>query len=180
MRLCPARPLSPADVFVFDQRGLDAVLALGLFELQSGLQYKDKVLPYLIDVLKGIPSARWLNSRGLAQTPKTPMPGDFVFCFVTLMSSLADKDNSIHGDVMNVNIAVFKALVDQCHISKDVKDLRKGTLLWYIIPPSPPPPLPPREIVYTSLWFLYYSNLVPSNCPPLVGCGPGPWFVQHL
>ena len=21
---------------------------------------------------------------------------------------------------------------------------------------------------------------MPSNCPPLVGCGPGPWFVQHL
>ena len=126
LRLCPGRPSSIDDIFVFDQRGLDAVLALCLFELQSGLQYKDKVLPYLIDVLKGIPTARWLSPRGMMHAPKTPMPADFAFCFVSLMRALASQDNNVHDTVMKLNLEVLQDLVDQCSAFRDLKHLQKG------------------------------------------------------
>ncbi|XP_020624721.1 phosphatidylinositol 4-kinase alpha-like [Orbicella faveolata] len=113
-RLCPANPSSPSDVFILDQRGTDGILALGLFELHSNLQYKEKIIPYLVDVLKGLPNAKWLEAREPVSLTKSPLAGEFAFCFVTLMSGLAAKDNTLDGDIIKMQLSLFNTLVDQC------------------------------------------------------------------
>ena len=125
-RLCPANPSSPSDVFILDQRGTDGILALGLFELHSNLQYKEKIIPYLVDVLKGLPNAKWLEAREPVSLTKSPLAGEFAFCFVTLMSGLAAKDNSLDGDIIKMQLSLFNTLVDQCCAYPELVEHKRG------------------------------------------------------
>ena len=125
-RLCPANPSTPSDVFILDQRGTDGILALGLFELHSNLQYKEKIIPYLVDVLKGLPNAKWLEAREPVSLTKSPLAGEFAFCFVTLMSGLAAKDNTLDGDIIKMQLSLFNTLVDQCCAYPEVIEHKRG------------------------------------------------------
>ena len=84
-RLCPTCPASLSDAFILDQCGSDGILTLGLFELHSNLQYKEKIMPYLLDVLKSLPLAKWIEAREPALQSDSPLAGEFAFSFVTLM-----------------------------------------------------------------------------------------------
>ena len=136
--MCPANPSSSVDVFVFNQRGTDGILALGLFELRSNLQYKDKIMPYLVEVLKGLPSAKWLEAREPVPTFKSPLAGEFAFCFVTLMNGLAAKDNSLDEEIVQVQLGVFNTLIEHCCAYRELTDFKKGnyfkvTFFWNLL-----------------------------------------------
>ena len=126
-RLCPASPSSSTDVFILDQRGIDGILALGLFELHSNLQYKEKIMPYLVEVLKGLPTAKWIEAREPALLSNSPLAGEFAFCFVTLMSGLAAKDNSLDGDIIKMQLTLFNTLIEQCCAYQELTEHKKGS-----------------------------------------------------
>ena len=113
-------------MFILDQRGTDGILALGLFELHSNLQYKEKIIPYLVDVLKGLPNAKWVEAREPVSLTKSPLAGEFAFCFVTLMSGLAAKDNSLDGDIIKMQLSLFNTVVDQCCAYPELVEHKRG------------------------------------------------------
>ncbi|XP_068676768.1 phosphatidylinositol 4-kinase alpha-like isoform X2 [Montipora foliosa] len=133
-RLCPANPSSTTDVFTLDQHGTDGILALGLFELNSNLQYKAKIMPYLLEVLKGLPSAKWIEAREPALQSDSPLAGEFTFSFVTLMSGLAAKDNSLDGDIIKLQLTLFNTLVDQCCAYQDLTEHKKVSFCCTTVP----------------------------------------------
>ena len=155
-RLCPACPASLSEAFILDQRGSDGILALGLFELYSNLQYKEKIMPYLLDVLKSLPLAKWIEAREPALQSDSPLAGEFAFAFVTLMSGLAAKDNSLEGDIVKLQLNLFNTLVDQCCAYQNLTDNKKGMiflnfhmLLGYTSEPLSVEPDCPDEIEAT-------------------------------
>ena len=85
-------------------------------------------MPYLVDVLKGLPTAKWLEAREPALLSNSPLAGEFGFCFVTLMSALAAKDNSLDGDIIKLQLSLFNTLIDQCCAYQDLADHKKGNL----------------------------------------------------
>ena len=86
-------------------------------------------MPYLVDVLKGLPTARWLEAREPVHFSKSPLAREFAFCFVTLMSGLAAQDNSLDGDIIKLQLSLFDTLIDQCCGYKDLTDPKKGDTL---------------------------------------------------
>lgn len=83
-------------------------------------------MPYLVDVLKGLPNAKWLEAREPVSLSKSPLAGEFAFCFVTLMSGLAAKDNSLDGDIIKMQLSLFNTLIEQCCVYQQLPDVKKG------------------------------------------------------
>ena len=54
-RYCPQE--SSAGVFCIDARAHEAVVALGLYFLESEYQYENVIVPYLLRLLKGLPKS---------------------------------------------------------------------------------------------------------------------------
>lgn len=66
LTLCPGD--SHGGGFRVDQRGQDAVVALGVYLLESGLQHQAAILQYLLRLLRALPKAVWLDEKRI-----TPM-----------------------------------------------------------------------------------------------------------
>uniref|UniRef100_A0A8D2MXX2 1-phosphatidylinositol 4-kinase n=1 Tax=Zonotrichia albicollis TaxID=44394 RepID=A0A8D2MXX2_ZONAL len=86
-------PVDFHGIFQLDERRRDAVIALGIFLVESDLQHKDHVVPYLLRLLKGLPKVQWIEEsnarkgRGLL-----PVAENFSFCLVTLLSDVSYRD----------------------------------------------------------------------------------------
>uniref|UniRef100_A0A8U8BKA9 PI3K/PI4K catalytic domain-containing protein n=1 Tax=Geospiza parvula TaxID=87175 RepID=A0A8U8BKA9_GEOPR len=93
-------PVDFHGIFQLDERRRDAVIALGIFLVESDLQHKDHVVPYLLRLLKGLPKVQWIEEsnarkgRGLL-----PVAENFSFCLVTLLSDVAYRDASFREQV---------------------------------------------------------------------------------
>ena len=57
--LCPKE--SASGVFRLNNRDQDAVIALGIYLLESHLQHKEKILPYLLKLARNLGKVVWLD-----------------------------------------------------------------------------------------------------------------------
>lgn len=67
LKFCPT-DIGSKGVFQIDQRGQDAVIALGIYFLESDFQHINQILPYLINLLKGLHSAVWLDEIPISKS----------------------------------------------------------------------------------------------------------------
>ncbi|KAM3826170.1 phosphatidylinositol 4-kinase alpha isoform 2-T2 [Vipera latastei] len=125
-------PVDIHGIFQLDERRRDAVIALGIFLIESDLQHKDSLIPYLLRLLRGLPKVQWIeeiNSRKGRGT--LPVPEIFSFCLVTLLSDFAYRDASLREQVVEAILQVMQVFLGMCQ-SPQIQD--KEYLCKYALP----------------------------------------------
>ncbi|XP_055721944.1 phosphatidylinositol 4-kinase alpha-like isoform X2 [Salvelinus fontinalis] len=113
-------PVDFRGVFQLDERRRDAVLALGIFLVKSDLQHKDSIVPYLLGLLKGLPRVQWIEeSSGNKGRDILPVAENFCFCLVTLLSDVAQRDDTLRGQILEVVMDIMQVLLDICLNSEE-------------------------------------------------------------
>uniref|UniRef100_A0A4W5QB97 1-phosphatidylinositol 4-kinase n=1 Tax=Hucho hucho TaxID=62062 RepID=A0A4W5QB97_9TELE len=108
-------PVDFRGVFQLDERRRDAVLALGIFLVKSDLQHKDSIVPYLLGLLKGLPRVQWIEeSSGSKGRDILPVAENFCFCLVTLLSDVAQRDDTLRGQILEAIMDIMQVLLDIC------------------------------------------------------------------
>ncbi|XP_066545539.1 phosphatidylinositol 4-kinase, catalytic, alpha b isoform X2 [Amia ocellicauda] len=108
-------PVDFRGVFQLDERRRDAVIALGIFLVESDLQQKETIVPYLLGLLKGLPRVQWIEeSTGRKGREALPVAENFSFCLVTLLSDVAQRDASSRGQILEAVMDLMQVLLEMC------------------------------------------------------------------
>ncbi|KAM8854085.1 phosphatidylinositol 4-kinase alpha isoform 2-T2 [Synchiropus picturatus] len=119
-------------VFQLDERRRDAVIALGIFFVESNLQHKESIVPYLLGLLKGLPRVQWIEESSEKKGRESlPVAENFSFCLVTLLSDVAQRDEALQSQILEAVMNVMQVLLDIC---KSPEDHDKEYLCRYMVP----------------------------------------------
>ncbi|XP_039724350.1 phosphatidylinositol 4-kinase alpha [Pteropus medius] len=125
-------PVDFHGIFQLDERRRDAVIALGIFLIESDLQHKDSVVPYLLRLLKGLPKVYWVEeSTARKGRGALPVAESFSFCLVTLLSDVAYRDPSLRDEILEALLQVLHVLLGMCQ-ALEIQE--KEYLCKYAIP----------------------------------------------
>ncbi|KAF8787808.1 Phosphatidylinositol 4-kinase alpha like protein [Argiope bruennichi] len=135
LNMCPQE--SAQGIFKFDQRGQDAVFALGIFFLQSGYQHVDHIFPYLLKLLRGLAKAIWVEEIRLHDSDRIPVSERFAFCLNTLLSDIACLCENLRDEIIAAQVELLGTLANICrnYKEKESKSIAsKITLCKSIVP----------------------------------------------
>ncbi|XP_063171837.1 phosphatidylinositol 4-kinase alpha [Candoia aspera] len=125
-------PVDIHGIFQLDERRRDAVIAVGIFLIESDLQHKDSLIPYLLRLLRGLPKVQWIEESNSRKGRGTlPVAENFSFCLVTLLSDVAYRDASLREQVLEAVLQVMQVLLGMCQ-SPQIQD--KEYLCKYALP----------------------------------------------
>ncbi|KAM6901890.1 phosphatidylinositol 4-kinase alpha isoform 2-T2 [Lycodopsis pacificus] len=125
-------PVDFRGVFQLDERRRDAVIALGIFLVESDLQHKDAIVPYLLGLLKGLPKVQWIEESSERKGRETlPVAEIFTFGLVTLLSDVAQRDETLRGQILEAVMDIMQVLQGIC---KNPEAHDKEYLCRYTVP----------------------------------------------
>lgn len=125
-------PVDFHGIFQLDERRRDAVIALGIFLVESDLQHKEGMVPYLLRLLKGLPKVQWIEESMCRKTRGVlPVSETFSFCLVTLLSDVAHRDTVFRAQILEGILDVMQFLLAMCQ-SPQTQD--KEYLCKYAVP----------------------------------------------
>ncbi|XP_030624226.1 phosphatidylinositol 4-kinase alpha isoform X2 [Chanos chanos] len=125
-------PVDFRGVYQLDERRRDAVIALGIFLVESDLQHKDAIVPYLLGLLKGLPRVQWIEESSERKGRETlPVSENFCFCLVTMLSDVAHRDESLRMQILEAVMDLMQVLLEMCQ-SPESHD--KEYLCRYTVP----------------------------------------------
>ncbi|PIK42319.1 putative phosphatidylinositol 4-kinase alpha, partial [Apostichopus japonicus] len=112
--MCPQSPLMQPGSFIVDTRRSDAVIALGIFLLESDLMFKEKLIPYLVNLLKGLPTACWVEDPSYRTVECLPMSENMSFCLTAILSDIAVRDEEYYTQIIQTQLEVLQSLAMTC------------------------------------------------------------------
>ncbi|XP_026849117.1 phosphatidylinositol 4-kinase alpha isoform X2 [Drosophila persimilis] len=154
-RYCPQE--NAAGVFCLDTRAQDAVIALGIYFLESGCQHESQIVPYLLRLAKCLPKAVWIDDARSSKIERVRIPSaeKFSFCLNTLLSDIAAKCPDSREEIILNQVETLGALANIVKSSKDSS--------------SAPPPIILCKATVPLLFGLARSmGRYASNDPPLL------------
>ncbi|XP_049538873.1 phosphatidylinositol 4-kinase alpha isoform X1 [Anopheles darlingi] len=120
-RYCPQE--NAAGVFCLDSRAQDAVIALGLYFLESGYQYSKEIIPYLLRLAKALPKAVWIDDVKSNKIDKIPTAEKFSFCLNSLLSDIASGCPEHRDEIILNQVEVLTVLTSMIKGSKESNTL---------------------------------------------------------
>uniref|UniRef100_A0A673N1L1 1-phosphatidylinositol 4-kinase n=1 Tax=Sinocyclocheilus rhinocerous TaxID=307959 RepID=A0A673N1L1_9TELE len=125
-------PVDIRGVFQLDERRRDAVIALGIFLVESELQHKDAIVPYLLGLLKGLPRVQWIEESSERKGRETlPVAENFSFCLVTMLLDVAQMDESMRIQILEAVMNLMQVLQEMC---QNIEGQDKECLCKYTVP----------------------------------------------
>ncbi|KAA0704275.1 Phosphatidylinositol 4-kinase alpha [Triplophysa tibetana] len=125
-------PVDIRGVFQLDERRRDAVTALGIFLVESDLQHKDTIVPYLLGLLKGLPRVQWIEESSERRGRDTlPVAENFSFGLVTMLSDVAQMDESMRIQILEAVMNLMQILQETC---QNIEGQDKEYLCKYTVP----------------------------------------------
>ncbi|XP_075529894.1 phosphatidylinositol 4-kinase alpha-like [Dermacentor variabilis] len=112
MAACPVE-LSRG-VFRIDQRGQDAVISLCVYLVESGFQHRERIVPYLIKLLRGLLKASFVEEVKYEPDERLPVRERFCFLLHTVLSDVAHHCDELGEEVTNCQLDFLGALVRIC------------------------------------------------------------------
>ncbi|XP_058838895.1 phosphatidylinositol 4-kinase alpha isoform X1 [Topomyia yanbarensis] len=116
-RYCPQE--NAAGVFCLDSRAQDAVIALGLYFLESDYQYEKEIIPYLLRLSKALPRAVWIDDVKPNKNDKIPNAEKFCFCLNSLLSDIAVGCPESRDEIILNQVEVLAVLTNMIKGSKE-------------------------------------------------------------
>ena len=81
-------------VFSLNTKHQEAILALGIFYLESGFRHEDRILEYLITLVRGLGTASFPDELPSDRSSKLPPAEIFSFLLITLLNDVGSHHST--------------------------------------------------------------------------------------
>ena len=115
---------------VLSNRNQEAVLALGIFFLESGFKHEDKILGYLLSLVRNLASASFPDELPFERSSKLPPAEIFSFSLITLLNDVA----SHHPSQSQVKFLIKFQVIRVMYIINVLSEISSPTIIfntWY-------------------------------------------------
>ncbi|CAH0558143.1 unnamed protein product [Brassicogethes aeneus] len=126
--LCPSEVKN--GVIQITCRQQDAVIALGVYFLESGLQHREKILPYLLSLAKLLEKAVWVDEMKYKESDRLPMAERFSFCLHTLLSDIAVRCEGCRDEIIDLQVDCMASLTNSILKLEDPNNSNSATKLF--------------------------------------------------
>ncbi|XP_066260677.1 phosphatidylinositol 4-kinase alpha isoform X2 [Euwallacea similis] len=111
-------------------RHQDAVIALGIYLLESRLQHKDKIVNYLLQLAKVLDKATWPDEMKYNPSDRVPMAEKFSFSLHSLLSDVAVRCEDYREEIINVQIDSMVTLTSNILKMQDPNNCNSSSKLF--------------------------------------------------